>query len=110
MATLFYFIYSIIKHIPAYFNTVRIYCCGSGNLHHKVTAALEETKKRGPVGSSVSDEVRLDRIDHWPVMEKKGRCKYPGCKGIIRMKCSKCDTHLCITSERNCFLEFHMMT
>lgn len=49
--------------------------------------------------------VRWDNTDHWPaVMNKKGRCKYPGWTGIVRVQCTKCETYLCFTVERNYFM------
>lgn len=52
--------------------------------------------------------VRFDQTGHWPVwVERKGRCKYPNCSGIVKVQCSKCATYLCFSVERNCFLNFH---
>lgn len=63
-----------------------------------------EKRPRGP-----SATVRHDNTDHWPVWgEKKGRCRYPGCTGIVKVKCRKCATYLCFTPQKNCFMDFHM--
>lgn len=52
--------------------------------------------------------VRTDDAGHWPSQgNQKGRCKMPGCKGIVKTRCLKCKISLCITSERNCFVDFH---
>ncbi|MEM6686592.1 MAG: transposase [Bacteroidota bacterium] len=51
--------------------------------------------------------VRTDATAHWPCYrDTKGRCRF--CKkGIILTACMKCEVHLCFTSERNCFYDFH---
>ena len=51
--------------------------------------------------------VRTDQTSHWPCYrDSKGRCRF--CKkGIILTSCMKCEVHLCFTSERNCFYDFH---
>ena len=51
--------------------------------------------------------VRIDATAHWPCYrDKKGRCRF--CKkGIVLTSCMKCQVHLCFTSERNCFYDFH---
>lgn len=55
-----------------------------------------------------SDDVRLDRCDHFPIhAEKRGRCRL--CKkGYTQMSCLKCKVLLCFTKDKNCFLEYHM--
>ena len=52
------------------------------------------------------DDVRYDGIGHWPVHDKKGRCRQCR-KGWSRMKCLKCETMLCFTGDKNCFVVFH---
>ena len=65
-------------------------------------------RNRGPIAPVPPAAVRQDNTDHWPVvMPKKGRCKYPGCTGIVRVQCTKCDVYLCLTTEKNCFIRFH---
>ena len=52
--------------------------------------------------------VRQDNIDHYPIyMEKRGRCRLPGCKSAPHLLCHKCNTYLCIDKSKNCFLKFH---
>ena len=61
---------------------------------------------RKPVTPSPYDAVRTDQYGHWPIFQDKGRCRK--CKtGYSRVFCSKCKICLCLTSQRNCFLEFH---
>lgn len=76
-------------------------------------AHLEEqppVKKRGLQQVRPPKEVVLDKVDHLPQMDVKPdstRCKKPGCKGKTHFFCIKCSIHLCLTSKRNCFLDFH---
>lgn len=56
-----------------------------------------------------SDFLRMDGYNHLPTFcEKKGRCRYCP-KGMSRVKCCKCNMVLCLTRERNCFNQFHLM-
>lgn len=79
---------------------------------------FEVLKKRWRPSESVEGDLAMKKhrghpvhqedTDHWPVwVEKKGRCKYPGCKGIVKSQCSKCVTYLCFTAKKNCFKNFH---
>lgn len=71
-------------------------------------AVVVGKNKRGPQSFVPPDPVRRDCTDHWSLhASEKGRCKMPGCKGIVRSKCSKCAVFLCFTAERNCFVDFH---
>lgn len=54
--------------------------------------------------------VQYDNIGHFPEHPELPlplRCKNPGCGGKSRWKCQKCNIHLCLQKERNCFLAFH---
>ena len=54
------------------------------------------------------DDVRLDRIDHWPLWDNaRQRCKMASCNGFSHVQCGKCKIHLCFTSSKNCFCNFH---
>ena len=52
-------------------------------------------------------DIRTDGVAHWPaVKDKKNNCRH--CKvGTVRVVCTKCKVHLCLTNERNCFYNFH---
>lgn len=55
------------------------------------------------------EDVRYDQTGHWPVAkEEQQRCMLEGCKGKPRIKCEKCNVHLCLINGRNCFKEFHV--
>lgn len=53
------------------------------------------------------DDVRFGGWGHFPeYVENPLRCKH--CvKGIIQVKCQRCQVHLCFTPTRNCFKDFH---
>ncbi len=73
-----------------------------------IAGEYEEKRRKGPAAPIPVPDVRLDATAHWMIMaEKKGRCKVPGCTGTPKVKCRKCDVHLCFTSTSNCFLRFH---
>lgn len=59
-----------------------------------------------PVTERPDDMSRMDCFAHWPVHTSKGRCRY--CVGgTSRIKCEKCDSRLCLTEGKNCFMAFH---
>ncbi|KAK3932719.1 PiggyBac transposable element-derived protein 3 [Frankliniella fusca] len=68
--------------------------------------SLEKKVIRCPMVPRPSDKLRTDNTNHWPTRCSKGRCRY--CQSNIRFKCTKCDARLCITPERNCFVQFHV--
>ena len=68
----------------------------------------EPKKHKGKTTKAPSDNIRLDRVSHFPVAGcSRGRCKMPRCNGFSRTKCCKCGVHLCLTRSSNCFLAFH---
>lgn len=64
----------------------------------KTTSSTDDssTVLEAKEGRRPNDLDRLDGIDH-----------FPDCDGKSRMMCEKCKVHLCITSKKNCFIEFH---
>lgn len=86
---------------------------------------FNENRQRGRPSSSLSAEarsspvsmigkrakhlpvdLRFDGLDHFPRFSKKMWCKC--CKkSQTCFSCSKCELNLCITSAKNCFLEYH---
>lgn len=55
-------------------------------------------------------EVRQDLLDHMPHLDgnKEGkRCKNRLCNQKTHFYCDKCNVHLCIKKDRNCFVTFH---
>ena len=66
-----------------------------GRPSRSIDAAYEAKKKKGPTAPIPSNVVRTDGYNHLlKFPEKKGRCRKPGCKGIPRVICSKCNVHL----------------
>ncbi|KAL3187756.1 hypothetical protein MRX96_024512 [Rhipicephalus microplus] len=64
----------------------------------------ENEPLQGPV-----EDVRYDQTGHWLVAkEQQQRCMLEGCKGKPRIKCEKCNDHLCLINGRNCFKEFYV--
>ena len=66
------------------------------------------SRKQKSVGAPMpADEIQYDCVDHFSVFEdKQMRCKNC-CNGYSRVKCNKCDKHLCFVAARNCFWDFH---
>lgn len=57
----------------------------------------------------MTEEIRLDGKNHLPIHDQKhsaGRCAFK-CGQKTHWLCTKCRVHLCLTTKRNCFLEFH---
>lgn len=70
-----------------------------------------ESRPTTPTGSSSRarhpvDDIRYDLYDHMPEWGDKKRCKH--CKiSQTQCSCPKCGLHLCCTSAKNCFWEYH---
>lgn len=55
------------------------------------------------------EEVRYDGYFHYPkYSEKRLRCKLETCNVKSQVICSKCDVHLCLNKNNNCFYEYHV--
>ena len=56
-------------------------------------------------------ERRHEEAKHMPEMDSGKtsyhRCRLSTCKKLARVKCSSCRVYLCLTSDRNCFKQFH---
>jgi len=54
------------------------------------------------------DDIRGDKIGHWPeVGATRKRCKNLSCSGKTVILCSKCNVHLCLNKNKNCFKLYH---
>lgn len=73
----------------------------------RIEAQIQEKRLKPNYHMPPPKDTRLDRIDHWTTIDKKGRCKFPNCSGQTRMYCSKCKVNLCLTAEKNCFYNYH---
>ncbi|KAM7311117.1 piggyBac transposable element-derived protein 3 [Ixodes scapularis] len=79
-----------------------------GRPSNEVEAQLIEKRRRGPAAAVPSQDVRLDKTDHFPLwIETRARCKLPSCQAKSFVSCQKCNVPLCLNKERNCFLKFH---
>lgn len=52
-------------------------------------------------------DVRTDQLSHWPLLGLTQRCKMHNCTQRTTVLCTKCNVHLCLTRERNCFTSYH---
>ena len=81
---------------------------GRPSAAESVSLQHEKKKKNSPATKSIpSEEVRTDDYYHFPIVVPRGRCKNPGCKAAPVYFCNKCNVHLCITKDKNCFIDFH---
>lgn len=93
-----------------------IYC---GNLVNKKKRGRPSSSNTPPETAVVQrrrgecrpvTEIQFDGVDHLPLHDNcklPVRCKYPKCTGKSRIQCQKCRVHLCLSKDRNCFLQFH---
>ena len=60
--------------------------------------------------SRVPTSTRYDRIDHLPdaTSGETGRKQCEFCKACTNVYCTKCEVHLCMFHNRNCFKPFHI--
>lgn len=69
------------------------------------------TRKHRTVDRTPLEEVQKDGFYHFPLYyddrKEAARCKKIDCKGRTRVKCSKCQVHLCFTKKHNCFFDYH---
>ena len=54
-----------------------------------------------------NDEIRFDNTNHMPAHQEPMR-RFRVCGSHVRMICMKCNVYLCITKEKNCFLDYHI--
>ena len=87
----------------------------SPNKKGRPTAASRKKEKR--ISSVPPKPVRTDQVGHLPeyTSSTRQRCKHEilergvmkTCNRLTNAKCAKCNTYLCLTVHRNCFLDFH---
>ncbi|KRX70343.1 hypothetical protein T02_6675 [Trichinella nativa] len=71
---------------------------------HFPKAILVRLLQRQP--SDVSREVAKNQTSHWPeITQTRRRCRL--CCKLATCLCKKCSVYLCLSSNRNCFTEFH---
>lgn len=71
-----------------------------------LTSRLKRDKEVKPC-----DAVCQDEVNHFPGFDTNSkfaqRCKAVDCRKRTFIYCLKCNIHLCISKESNCFLKFH---
>jgi len=70
------------------------------------------SRKKRKRGSklTVDKSLRLDGKNHLPQFipaKHASRCKNQGCKKKTRWSCPKCQVHLYLAPQNNCFAEYH---
>ncbi|XP_003376944.1 conserved hypothetical protein [Trichinella spiralis] len=64
------------------------------------------SRRLGRRPTDVSREVAKDQTSHWPeITQTRRRCRL--CSKLATCLCKKCSIYLCLSSNRNCFTEFH---
>ena len=68
----------------------------------RLTSAAQQARP------SQNNTRKRPKVINMPIgLSSQRRCKFPDCKGIIRTQCSKCEAHLCFTTDEN-FKNFHL--
>lgn len=76
----------------------------------KLDVAKLPTKHRKVDSKNPTLEIIKDRVDHFAFIDylRDGTlCKHVGCTMRTHIMCKKCNVHLCLTKDRNCFYNFH---
>lgn len=76
--------------------------CGKSNTAKRgrpsvsVNQSFEDKKRKYHATLPIPcSDIRQDQTGHWSVYaNKKGRCKFPGCKGIPKVMCQKCNNYV----------------
>lgn len=78
-----------------------------------IDANTETPSKKRKRENRPDFSIRFDGKGHLPAKENwdnATRCKLESCKKKSHVYCTKCNVHLCLEAERNCFLKFHQIT
>ncbi|CAB4024272.1 Hypothetical predicted protein [Paramuricea clavata] len=82
--------------------------CGRPSLEEQEILEANRSQKKRYVG--VPEDVQKDDFDHFPMYNPTRQwCKVCPTKNsaFSHIKCMKCNTHLCLNKDRNCFVKFH---
>lgn len=69
--------------------------------------------KRNKTEKKPTNSLRYDSKGHFPEFDKNDnatRCKNENCRFKTHLFCTKCNIHLCLTTSRNCFKNFHLLS
>lgn len=68
-------------------------------------------KKNQRLEEMPAHSIRFDERSHFPLITSKpARCKNEQCRKATRFYCQKCEVHLCLVKDRNCFTKFHSLS
>ncbi|KRX42979.1 hypothetical protein T05_14538 [Trichinella murrelli] len=74
--------------------------CGSVSVAANIETSRSRVRRPEPRIAA-----RFDQVAHWPeIINQKNRCR--SCGKTSRVRCVKCNIHLCLTQQRNCFQQF----
>ncbi|XP_050059866.1 piggyBac transposable element-derived protein 2-like [Aphis gossypii] len=79
-----------------------------GRPSNTIENALIQKSKKPNASKPPNQDLRMDRIDHWPIdAPTRSRCKMPGCNGYTWQACEKCQVGLCVGKGKTCFRKYH---
>lgn len=71
---------------------------------------IKSRKPRNIDDPNPYNEIRYDCNNHFAIFDGRQhstRCKYEKCTLKTSITCTKCNVHLCMTKQNNCFHKFH---
>lgn len=79
-----------------------------GRPSNTIENALIQKSKKPNASKPPNQDLRMDRIDHWPIdAPTRSRCKMPSCNGYTWQACEKCQVGLCVGKGKTCFKKYH---
>lgn len=73
---------------------------------------IEPPRKRNKREKHPDHKKRFDGKHHTPCKENRKnatRCKLEGCSQKSHVFCKKCEVHLCLEPDRNCYEKYHYL-
>lgn len=68
--------------------------------------------RRAKTENKPLNDLRYNGINHWPEIDgnrNASRCRGEQCNQKTHCFCTECKVHLCLTKNRNCFKNFHVL-
>lgn len=79
--------------------------------YHILNSGDTSQKENNRIEVMPAHSIRFDERSHFPLISAKpARCKNEKCRKATRFYCQKCEVHLCLVKDRNCFTEFHTLS
>jgi hypothetical protein len=88
-------------------NSRNVYEIKRGRPSSSLQPQLALKKKKYPFALFPAQEVPTNNQNHLPKLGGRQRCKYPENGSKSSIFCEKCQVHLCLNKERNCFYASH---